>query len=61
MEAVSNISQAVNNTSNIQQVIAIKVLKDTLEMQQEMVNKLISSAPVNVNPKSNNSTFEVIV
>jgi hypothetical protein len=61
MEVTANISQAINDTTNIQQTIAIKVLKDTLQQQQEMINQLISNSPVSVNPKSNNSTFEFIV
>jgi hypothetical protein len=50
----------LNYESNIQQTIAIKMMKDTITQEQDIVKQIITNAPLFVVPRSDNSTFEVI-
>ncbi|NLT50794.1 MAG: hypothetical protein GXX85_07770 [Ignavibacteria bacterium] len=55
-EMLKNIEQGNNVLSNI----GFKILKNQMEMDQQIINMLISNQPQQVTPKSPNSTFEYI-
>lgn len=53
--------EAYKKSDNVAQQIAVKVMKDSNSQVEEMIRKLIVDGPIQVPPKSENSTFEFIV
>jgi hypothetical protein len=58
--SVNKMASVLNSGSGVQQTIAIKMMKDTMTQQQDLVNKLVTNSPKVVEPRTGNSTFEAI-
>lgn len=51
------ITNLINSRENIQQTLAVKMIKESMIKQEELTKKLLEGVE-KVTPKNNNSTFE---
>jgi hypothetical protein len=57
----NNLVEAYRQSDGVAQQIALKVMKDSNQQVEDMIQKLILDKPVQVTPKYDTSTFEFIV
>lgn len=57
----NNLIESYTKGDSVAQQIAMKVMKDSTDQVEEMIQKLIIDKPQQVTPKTDSSTFEFIV
>jgi hypothetical protein len=57
----NNLIDTFTKGDSVAQQIAMKVMKDSTDQVEAMIQKLILDKPQQITPKTDNSTFEFIV
>jgi hypothetical protein len=58
--SVNKMANSLNAGNNIQQTVAVKMLKDSMTQEKDLVKQIVNNSPKFVEPKSFDSTFEAV-